>query len=192
LNILKQPSWLRSLEIVTGLLAIVFGVLVLVYPGWGVGALIILLSIGLIFAGVSSVSLAGYSLLPNGIRAMGVISGILCLILALLVIIFPGFGVSTLIIIVSFGLLIYGVSRIYLSSTLKGTEGWIRGMLVAVGVIDIILSVAVIVLPNVALLTLAYILAFVLIISGVETIISGAVGRTWLGEMVKAASNEMS
>ena len=110
----------------------------------------------------------------------------------LLVIIFPDYGASTLIIFVSFRLLVYGVSRIFLASNLKDTEGWIRGMLVAVGVIDIILSVAVIVLPNVALLTFAYILAFVLIISGVETIISGAVGRTWLGEIAKAASDEMS
>ena len=136
--------------------------------------------------------LVGYSLLPNGLRALGIISGIISLILAILVIVFPDYGALTLIIFVSFGLLIYGVSRVFLASTLKTTEGWIRGMIVAIGVIDIILSIAVIVLPNIAILTLEYILALMLIISGVQMIISGAVGRTWLGEIVKAESDEMN
>lgn len=190
MSILKQPGWLRGLEIVVGLIAIASGILVLGYPGLGVGTLVILLSIGLIFAGVSSISIAGYSLLAGGIRALGIISGIVCLILAFLVIFFPNYGASTLIIFVSFGLLVYGISRITLATSLKGTEGWIRGMIVAVGVIDLILSVVVIVLPSVALLTLAFILAFVLIISGIQTIISGAVGRTWIGEIVNAVTNE--
>jgi hypothetical protein len=47
----------------------------------------------------------------------------------------------------------------------------------------------VLLLPSVALLTLAVILSVVLVVSGVETIISGAIGRTWLGEIVKAATD---
>ena len=192
MNVLTQPGWLRGLEIVTGLLTIAFGFFVFAFPGWGVSTLVILLSIGLIFAGISSISLVGSTLLPNGLKALGGISGIISLILALLVIIFPSYGVSTLIIFISFGLLVYGVSRIFLASNLKSTEGWIRGMIVAVGVIDLILSVVVIVKPNLALLTLTIILSIGLIISGVQMIISGAVGRTWLGEIAKAAADEMS
>jgi uncharacterized membrane protein HdeD (DUF308 family) len=62
-------------------------------------------------------------------------------------------------------------------------------MSVAVGVLDVILSIAVILLPGLALLTLAVILSAVLLVSGVEMIISGANGRTWLGEIVKAATD---
>ncbi len=58
--------------------------------------------------------------------------------------------------------------------------------------IDLILAVVVLVLPSLALLTLAVILAFALIVNGIELIISGAVGRTWLGEIAKAASDELS
>jgi len=191
LNILKQPGWLRALEIVTGLLAIVFGVLVLALPGWGVATLVILLSIGLIFAGINSISLIGYSSLPAAVRALSVISGLVSLILALLVVLFPGYGVLTLMIFVSFGLLVYGVSRISLASILKSTEGWLRGMIVAVGVIDIVLSIIVLVLPSLALLTIAIILALALIVSGFHMVVSGAIGRTWLGNIVKAASDEM-
>jgi hypothetical protein len=44
-------------------------------------------------------------------------------------------------------------------------------------------------MPGLALLTLAVILSVALIVSGVEMIISGAIGRTWLGEIVKAATD---
>src|SRR5271157_3774 len=175
MNVLKQPGWLRGLEIVTGLLAMVLGILVLALPSWRVATLVALLSIGLIFAGIRSISLAGYSILSVGLRAVSAITGILSLILALLVLIFPGYAVLTLIIFVSFGLIVYGVGRLFLAYALKETLGWIRGMIVAVGVIDIILSVVVLALPNVALLTLAVILALVLLVSGAEMIVSGAI-----------------
>lgn len=191
MNLLEQPGWLRGLEIVTGLLAMVFGVLVFVFPGWGIGTLIVMLSIGLFFSGIRSISLIGYRSLSRNLRAMSAISGIISLILALLVALFPGYGELTLLILVSFGLIVYGFGRIFIASTLKTTIGWIRGMMVAVGVLDVILSVVVLVLPSLALLTFAVVLSVVLLVSGAEMIISGAIGRTWLGDLVKAAKDEM-
>jgi len=191
LNLLKQPGWLRALEIVTGLLAMVFGVLVLVYPDWGIETLILLLSIGLFFAGIRSIALIGYSSLSMGLRALSAILGIMSLILAALVALFPGYGELSLLMLVSFGLIAYGFGRIFIASTLKKTAGWIRGMMIAVGVLDVILSFIVLVLPDLALLTLAAILSVALLVSGAEMIVSGAVGRTWLGEFVKAATDEM-
>lgn len=191
MNLLKQPGWLRGLEIVTGLLTMVFGVLVFVYPGWGIETLILVLSIGLFFAGIRSISILGYGNLPGGLRAIGAISGIISMILAVLVTMFPGYGALTLLMLVSFGLMVYGFGRIFIASTLNATAGWIRGMMVAVGVLDVILSILVLVLPGLALLTLAVVLSAVLLVSGAEMIVSGAIGRTWLGDLVKAATDEM-
>ncbi len=189
LNVLKQPGWLRGLEIVTGLLVMVFGVLVFIFPGWGVGTLVLLLSIGLFFVGIRSISLLGYGSLPNSLRILSAISGIISLILAALVALFPGYGELTLLILVSFGLMVYGFGRIFIAYMFETTVAWIRGMMVGVGVLDVILSVLVIVLPGFALLTFAVVLAVVLLVSGAEMIVSGAIGRTWLGDLVKAAKD---
>ena len=108
-----------------------------------------------------------------------------------LVSLFPGYGVLTLIILVSFGLLVYGFSRIFLAYSLKTQVGYLRGTIVTVGVVDIILSVFVLVLPGLALTTFAVLLAVVLLLSGAEMIVSGAIGRTWLGDLVKVAKDEM-
>jgi uncharacterized membrane protein HdeD (DUF308 family) len=125
------------------------------------------------------------------VRAVSVISGIISLIVALLVFVFPNFGVLTLILFVSSGLLMYGVGRVFLAYKLTGTIGWLRGMIAAIGVIDIILSIVVLVLPSLALLTLAVILALVLLVSGAEMIVSGVIGRTWIGAIVKAMEDEV-
>jgi len=188
---LKQPGWLRGFEVVTGLLSLVLGFLVLVFPGWGVSTLVILLSFGLIFAGFRSIVLVGFDSLPTGLRVISVIAGILMLIMAFLVSIFPGLAILTLLTLVSVGLIAFGISRIYEAYTLKTMASWIRGMIAAVGVIDIILSILVPVLPGLTLLTLTVFLAFVLIISGAEMIVSGANGRTLLGDLAKAAKDEM-
>jgi uncharacterized membrane protein HdeD (DUF308 family) len=104
LSLLKQPGWLRGLEIVSGLLTMAFGVLVFVFPGFGVATLVVLLSIGLFLAGIRSISLVGFSRLSKGFRAVSAIAGIISLILALMVVLFPGYGALTLIILVSYGL----------------------------------------------------------------------------------------
>jgi uncharacterized membrane protein HdeD (DUF308 family) len=191
MNLLKQPGWFRGLEVATGLLAMVFGVVVLLFPSWGVATLVTLLSIGLFFAGIRSISLVGFNQVSKSLRAISAITGIVSLILALLVLLLPGWAVLTLLLLVSFGLMVYGVGRIGIAYALKDTVGWLRGAIAAVGVVDIILSVAVIVLPSVALLTLAVILSVVLLLSGAEMIISGAIGRTWLGDLVEAAKDEL-
>jgi len=65
-------------------------------------------------------------------------------------------------------------------------------MMVAVGIVDVILSFVVFVLPGLAVLTVAVILALALLISGAEMIVSGAIGRTWLGDLVEAAKDELT
>ena len=140
MNVLKQPGWFRGLEVVTGLLALVFGIIVLLFPSWGVATLVALLSIGLFFVGIRSISLVGYNRVSKGLRALSAIAGIISLILALLVLVFPGLAVLTLLLLVSFGLMVYGVGRIFIAYALKDTVGWLRGAIAAVGVVNIILS----------------------------------------------------
>jgi uncharacterized membrane protein HdeD (DUF308 family) len=189
--LLKQPGWLRGLEAAAGLLSMMLGVLVPVFPIWGVSTLVILLSVGLVFSAARSISLIGYGSLPKGLKAISVIAGLLSLIFAVLVLIFPGLAVLTLLILVSVGLMVYGVGRIFLAYQLKTTVGWLRGLITAVGAVDVILSFVVLVLPGIALLTFAFILGLVLIVSGAEGIVSGVIGRTWLGDLVKAAADEL-
>jgi uncharacterized membrane protein HdeD (DUF308 family) len=190
MSMLEQPGWLRGLEIVTGVLAILSGILVILYPGLGIGTLVILLAVALIFVGIRSIAIVGYSRISKGLRAGSVIAGILALIIAPIVLLFPGLGTLSLIFILGYGLLAYGLTRIYIAYELRKTEAPAMGYMVAVGVIDIILSILVLVLPDIALLSLAVILALAFLVIGAEMLYSGVVGRTWLGNVMHDIAGE--
>jgi uncharacterized membrane protein HdeD (DUF308 family) len=189
MSLLKQPGWLRGLEVGAGLLSLILAVSVIVFPGLGVATLIVLLAVGLVFAGVRSASVAGYGRLSKSVRALGAITGVLSIVLAFSVVIFPGLALFTLITLLCFGLIFYGAGRLSLAYSLKATPTGMRGVMVAVGILDIILSVVVVLVPGVALLSLVVVLGVALFVTGVEMCVSGAVGRTWLGELAKAAED---
>jgi len=189
MSLLKQPGWLRGLEIGAGLLSLIVAISVFVFPALGVATLVFLLAVGLIFAGARSVSVAGYGRLSKSVRALGAISGALSIVMAVSVIMFPGLALLSLIVLLSFGLVFYGVGRLSLAYSLKATSTGLRAVVAAVGVLDIALSVAVVLLPGVALLSLVVVLGVALFVSGVEMCVSGAVGRTWLGDVAKAAED---
>lgn len=190
MNFLRQSGWLRALEILTGLSTIVFGILVFAFPEWGVTTLVFLLSVGLFFIGFRSIALLGLKDVSKGIKVLNAITGIISLILAVLAVGFPSFGIVTLLSLVSLGLIVHGVGRMFLAYVLKETVSWIRGLMVAVGVVDVILSIVVLFLPGLALLVFASVLAVLLLLSGAEMVGSGVIGRTWLGDFVDAAMKE--
>ncbi len=189
MSLLKQPGWIRGLEVGAGLLSLMLAMSVFVFPALGVATLIFLLAVGLIFAGVRSVSVAEYGPFSKSMRVLGAITGVLSVALGVTVMIFPGLALFGLITLLCFGLMFYGIGRLSLAYSLKATSTGLRGVIVAVGILDIILSAVVVLLPGLALLSLVVILGLALFVTGAEMCVSGAVGRTWLGDVAKAAED---
>lgn len=148
MSLLRQPGWLRGLEVGTGILAMALSLLVFAYPGLGVASLVVLLSVALIFVGIRSLTIAGLGRLPSRLRVLSAISGIASLIFAFVVVLLPGYGLLSLIFMLSFGLVLYGASRIALAYALKALPTSMRGMIAAIGVLDIIVSAIVLVFPG--------------------------------------------
>jgi uncharacterized membrane protein HdeD (DUF308 family) len=175
----KQPSWLRGLEILLGFLTTILAAFVLVLPGLGIATLIILLYVGLLLVGIRSIIFVGLSKFSRSLRAIGVATGIISLILAAIVAAFPGAAVLLLIVLLTLGLLSYGVGRISLAYSLKASYKRVRVLVAIAGVVDIILSSVVLVFPGLAVLTFAFILGLVLFVNGAEMLVSGVGGR-WI------------
>jgi uncharacterized membrane protein HdeD (DUF308 family) len=182
---------MRGFEVVTGLIALVFAVFVLADPGLGVATLIVILSVGLIIAGLRSVSIWVYGGMARNHRTLSAIWGVLAIIFGIIVLIFPGIALLTLIDFFAIGLLIYGLGRLSLAMLLKTTSSGARGFIALVGIVDIILAAVVLALPGLALLTLSFLLGVGLLFIGIEMLISGINGRTWLGQVVHEAEKKM-
>lgn len=192
MSLLRQPGWLRALEVTAGVLTILLAFVVFAFPGLGVASLVVILAVGLIFLGIRSFFVAGYHRLSPSLRALSVMSGILVLIFAVLVIVLPGYGTLSLVVLLSLGLMLYGFSRMYLAYSLKWRSSGFRAAIATLGVLVVALSAIAVAEPGLALLTLVVVLGVAMLFCGVEEIVFGVDGRTWLGDVVKSAEDDVA
>lgn len=174
----KVPGWMRGLEIVLGVLSLVLAVLVLAFPGLAVLTLLVCLSVALVFLSIRQIVIgAGLRWLAGWLRALHVVVGVLGLLFGFLVIGFPGLGVATLIVLLASGLFLFGLTEIAVGVGARFMRGWVRGLLVATGVLDLVVAPVVLLMPAVAVAILIALLAVFLMLSGFDLIVTAAVGR---------------
>jgi uncharacterized membrane protein HdeD (DUF308 family) len=175
----KMPNWLRALYIITGLVAVVLGIAVLLMPNVAVETLVFLLYFALLFIGTGRILIGAlFKLLPQGLRIISIIGGLVLLGLSIVVLVYqyPYFAIAVLVSLLAFGLLVHGITRVIIGAMAKLLANWVRGLLVVGGILTIILSIIVLVYPGVGLLTLAFLLSIGLTWSGIDAIVAGATG----------------
>lgn len=173
----KAPGWLRSLDIVFGLIGIILSVVVLVYQELAILTLIFVLSIALLIIGIARVIIGiSAKYLSDGLRTLNVGTGILALVLAIVAMLYPELATQMLIYLLSFALLINGIVRLVIGGFAKVLPSWLRGLLVVVGLLTIVLSVVVFISPALGELTLILLLSINFLLNGIARIISGITG----------------
>ncbi len=107
------PSWVRTGNIVLGVLAFILSLVVIAEPGFGNAALVVLLYVALFVRGVAGLALgtAGKQV-PAGLRALSSVVGVLSIILSFVYLAFPLLAIGTLIFLLSIGLLVTGLEAI--------------------------------------------------------------------------------
>jgi uncharacterized membrane protein HdeD (DUF308 family) len=174
----KMPSWIRAAEVILGLVSLVAGIYVLAYPGVAIATLILLLAVGLIFLGWRDIVLGAMGkFLPSWLRAANVVLGILAFVLSVVVLAEPGFAVLTLILLLYVALFVRGVAGVTMGAAGKHFSTMLRGLSVGVGILSIILAIVFLALPALAVATLVVLLSLGLLITGLESIAVGAIGR---------------
>jgi uncharacterized membrane protein HdeD (DUF308 family) len=150
---------------------------VLAYPKLAILTLILILSIALLVIGIARVFggiFAKY--LSDGLRAVNLIVGMLALLLGTVAILYPQFATQMLIYLLSFSLMLNGIARAVIGGFAQLFPRWLRGLLLAVGLITITLSFVVAVFPAFGFLTLVFILSITFLLNGIARIISGITG----------------
>jgi len=106
------PSTIRALNLAGGIIAIVLGGVVLVFSNLAIATLIILLALGLLFAGALEVGIGVARHPPTWLRALIVTVGVLTVLLSILVILDPALGTLLLASILALILILVGVRHI--------------------------------------------------------------------------------
>ena len=181
----NSPKWVRAAQIILGALAILLAIVALTNSGLTI--LLILIAIILVITGFEK-TITGLFIAHN-LRFFTIGLGILTIILAGLALTYPIATVRVLLLILGFSLMVDGFSRIADGLTNKSDKSLVRGFTIAVGILAIIISVGINIIPLWGKLFISKLIAIDLIIIGVQIIISGTVnveaGKKKVKEKVK-------
>jgi uncharacterized membrane protein HdeD (DUF308 family) len=163
----KTSMWLRILEIIAGIIVIVLGVWAWLNPIATVLTLEALLAIALIILGI----LSFVRIFEHGIsgwqRLLNLILSIIVIIIAAMILGNVLLGYFTIVFLLGLGLLFAG-----LASASRGTAAGI-----IVGIIGIIAGFVVMINPVIGGWTMVAITGLIVIIFGLELLVSGFLGR---------------
>jgi uncharacterized membrane protein HdeD (DUF308 family) len=181
----KSPKWVRATQIVLGALAILLAIVALTNSGLTI--LLILIAIVLVIAGFEK-TITGLFIAHN-LRFFTIGLGVLTIILAGVALAYHIAAVRVLLLILGFTLMVDGFSRIADGLTNKSDKRLVRGFTIAVGILAIIISVGINIIPFWGKLFISKLIAVDLIIIGLQMIISGTVnveaGKKKIKEQVK-------
>jgi uncharacterized membrane protein HdeD (DUF308 family) len=164
----KQAKWALILR---GILAIVFGILVWVWPGLSLLVLIILFGIFALASGIAALVAAFRAHRSHRGWWLLAVSGVLGIAAGIVAFVWPGETALILLYIVAIWAIVTGVSEIAAAFTpgRTSTDEW---LLVLSGVISIIFGILLFVFPGTGLLALVWLLGIYAIIYGITLIIS--------------------
>lgn len=162
------------IPVIAGVIAVVAGILVLVYPGRTLLLLELAFGIFLIVLGLLRILAA--ILIEGGTagqRWVQVLIGVLAILAGIFVATTPGFGLKTLALIFAIYLLVSGLLALYAAGRTPDGRGWN----IARGLLGLLAGVVVIAQPGIGLVTLAVIGAIYLMLAGVVEIAAGLAVR---------------
>jgi uncharacterized membrane protein HdeD (DUF308 family) len=109
-----------ALRIVWGAVSILFGILVIVWPGMSLGILVIFVGIWAIIIGVLEIMASiRHRAVPNSGWVWGIIGGALTILFGILVLIRPGTGLVSIIWIIGIWAIVWGITLIVLGVQLR-------------------------------------------------------------------------
>ena len=172
---LKSPGWIRGVQIGLGAVAVILSIFILINPSLATVSIVLIASIILLIVGIEQVILG--LLVKQKSRFVSIGLGVLVIILSSILIAYPKGTTALLIYILAFALLFNGVSRLIHGWRDRLRRGWSRGFRIGVGALEIGLSIAILVSPNIGATLVGILIAIALLIAGIQIIIAGIFGR---------------
>jgi len=181
----KSPKWVRAAQIILGALAILLAIVALTTSG--PTSVLILIAIVLVITGFEK-TITGLFIAHN-LRFFTIGLGVLTIILAGVALAYHIAAARVLLVILGFTLMVDGFSRIADGLTNKSDKRLVRGFTIAVGILAIIISVGINIIPFWGKLFISKLIAVDLIIIGILMITTGTVnveaGKKRLKEKIK-------
>jgi uncharacterized membrane protein HdeD (DUF308 family) len=163
-----------TLTIVSGVSALIFGILVLIWPKTTLLIVAVLFGLQLLISGIVRIvngivdkSIEGWQ------RGLSITFGVLILLAGVLCLRNPALSLLTIIVVVAIGWLVDGIMNIVLG--VQNPRGERLGKIL-MGVVFLLGAILLLVFPTTALITFALLGGWILIIFGVAMLVAGIMG----------------
>jgi uncharacterized membrane protein HdeD (DUF308 family) len=162
-----------SSAVVSGLLAAVLGVVILVWPGPSIEAASGVFGVYLVVSGVALVAMAFSLPTSVGYRLLSFVSGVASVILGILAFRHLGDGYATLLLAIwiGVGFVLRGVSALAITIADKQLPG--RGWTIFFGIVSVLAGLVVLAFPFDSIVTLALVAGIWLVMLGVIEVVAG-------------------
>ena len=159
-----KGSWIITLK---GLLALIFGLIVLFYPGLTLAGLIRVFGFMLLIAGEIFILGALFHTRTNFNWGPWLVEGAIDIIIGLVIIIFPIFAIKTCMLLIAIWAILMGLLRFYLAGKFNSK----KALLIFNGIITIIFGNLVLIIPFTMLGAFMILIGFWAIMFGISVIV---------------------
>jgi uncharacterized membrane protein HdeD (DUF308 family) len=187
------PAWMRIVEIIIGILAIILAIVILLAPIYlstlffvlAMCVVIVLLGFGLIYRALTQKERTG------AMQLLMIIGGIVLIILGIyLYIDFTLFAALLLVWIFGVALAVDGIMAISYAFTSIRIKSWQRWTLIIIGVIEALLALFVVVVPLFGVGVFNLVAVVALIFVGIAYVIAGITGEEFVPSRPSAMGKE--
>ncbi|MFX0055298.1 MAG: DUF308 domain-containing protein [Promethearchaeota archaeon] len=173
----SAPNSIRVLDLLVGLILIVLGSWVILGGTLAEAIILLIFAVGLVLIGIARISKGAVVMsLKRTSRAIHVITGLLSVILAVIVLVFPAFGINLLISIVAIALFFTGAARIIIFYSEAEMSMRTRVFHLLVGAIGAAIPVLILIVPGLGFITLSLFASIAFIMAGAARVVSGVTG----------------
>jgi uncharacterized membrane protein HdeD (DUF308 family) len=176
----RPPTSLRAVDVAVGVLSILAALIVLLNPSYGNNTVASLLTFSLLFGAVRMFITGGARQLRASFRGLGVAGGLVSVAILAFLVLSPGMGLTTLILVVATTLGVQGVTS--LSHLLhRGHPRWLRTSSASVGLLFLLLAAVAALLPGLAVVSVVALLTLNLGVTGIISLVAGVRPETKAG-----------
>ena len=172
----KSPGWTRALQIVLGIIVVVLSSLALFFPAITFLTVIWILAIVLFFTGIERIVIGIFSPAPGTSRWGTIGLGIIVLIVAIIVLVYPAGSSVFLLFVLAIALFCDGIARLVHSLGARSISGGSRAFGVIAGIFEIIIAILIMVSPLWGAVLAGIMVSIALLVVGIQMIVAGVTG----------------
>jgi uncharacterized membrane protein HdeD (DUF308 family) len=173
----KSPGWLRTLQIVLGVIAVIGSVIALFFPAIAFVSVVYILAVVLFFVGIERIVIGIFSPAPGSSRWVTIGLGIVVLIVSIIVMVYPLGSSVFFLFVLAIALFCDGIARVVHSLADRSASGGSRAFGIIAGIFSIIIAILIMVSPIWGAFIAGIMVSVALLVVGLQIIAAGVSGR---------------